>query len=241
VQSFSFRFTRWINRKQGRIGHLFQGRFKAVLVDAEKYLLELVRYIHLNPVRAGLVGVAEDYPWTGHKAYLGVEELPWLTSEGVLAQFSQNVDEARHCYRDFVEEGMGEGRRREFHSGTRGARCGNLLGDDRFVEELFGRLGKKYEPAVDVSDVIDEVCRFYKITKGALAASGKRRLTSEARAVAAWIVRELPEIKLMDLSRNVNRDVTSLSSSIERLLIRSERDTQLKTRLEKISKKYQIA
>ena len=76
VQNFSFRFTRWINRKQGRVGHLFQGRFKAILVDAERYLLELVRYIHLNPVRAGFTKGAEDYPWSGHKAYLGIEYIP---------------------------------------------------------------------------------------------------------------------------------------------------------------------
>ena len=71
MQNLSFRYTRWINQRQRRVGHLFQGRYKAILVDADSYLLELVRYIHLNPVRTGLVKDPLDYPWSGHRAYLG--------------------------------------------------------------------------------------------------------------------------------------------------------------------------
>jgi putative transposase len=66
------------------MGHLFQGRYRALLVDANSYLLELVRYIHLNPVRAGLVDEPSAYPWSGQRAYLGEEVLPWLTTEWVL-------------------------------------------------------------------------------------------------------------------------------------------------------------
>ena len=61
----------------------FSGRYKAVLVDADTYLLELNRYIHLNPVRSGIVRIPEDYPWSGHRAYLGLETIPWLTTEWV--------------------------------------------------------------------------------------------------------------------------------------------------------------
>ncbi|MCP4041099.1 MAG: hypothetical protein GY731_03955 [Gammaproteobacteria bacterium] len=76
IQNLSFRYTRWVNKGQGRIGHLFQGRYKAILVDAEAYLLELVRYIHLNPVRAQLVNDPGAYAWSGHRGYLGREEIP---------------------------------------------------------------------------------------------------------------------------------------------------------------------
>lgn len=64
IQNLSFRYTRWINRKYGRIGHLFQGRYKAILVDADIYLAQLVRYIHLNPVRGRLVMNPEDFSWS---------------------------------------------------------------------------------------------------------------------------------------------------------------------------------
>ena len=88
MQNLSFRYTRWANWRQKRSGHLFQGRYKAVLVDADSYLEELTRYIHLNPVRAGIVKEPEDYPWSGHRAYLGLEMIPWLTTDWVLSQFS---------------------------------------------------------------------------------------------------------------------------------------------------------
>ncbi len=65
MQNLAFRYTRWVNKRQGRVGHLFQGRYKAILVEAQSYLLELVRYIHLNPVRARLVEEPAAYRWSG--------------------------------------------------------------------------------------------------------------------------------------------------------------------------------
>ncbi len=96
MQNLSFRFTRWINWREKRTGHLFQGRYKAVLVDGDSYLLELVRYLHLNPVRAGMVANPEEYPWSGHRAYLGLEKLPWLTTDWTLAQFGKSVAQGAH-------------------------------------------------------------------------------------------------------------------------------------------------
>jgi REP element-mobilizing transposase RayT len=70
MQNLSLRYTTWINRRLNRSGHLFQGRYKAVLIDADSFLLELVAYIHLNPVRAGMVATPENYHWSSHCAYL---------------------------------------------------------------------------------------------------------------------------------------------------------------------------
>lgn len=74
MQNLSFRYTRWINQRKKRVGHLFQGRYKAILVDADSYLLQLVCYIHLNPVRANMVKRPEHYRWSGHRAYIGRED-----------------------------------------------------------------------------------------------------------------------------------------------------------------------
>jgi len=78
IQNLSFRYTRYVNLKQKRIGHLFQGRFKSILVDSNRYLKELVRYIHLNPVRAGIVSLPEQYQWSSHNTYLGASDLVWM-------------------------------------------------------------------------------------------------------------------------------------------------------------------
>lgn len=108
-----------------------------MLVDAESYLLELVRYIHLNPVRADLVKEAEQYPGSGHRAYVGMEQLGWLETRSVLSQFGKQMTRAR--YARFVAEGVGERHRKEFH---RGSRQGTILGDDRFAEEALARAGR---------------------------------------------------------------------------------------------------
>jgi REP element-mobilizing transposase RayT len=81
LQNLSFRYTRWVNGLRKRSGHLFKGRYKAVLVDADSYLNALTRYIRLNPVCARMVKDPKDYLWSGHRAYLGLDKIPWLTTE----------------------------------------------------------------------------------------------------------------------------------------------------------------
>ena len=107
MQNVAFGYTRWINRRQRRICHRFQGRYQAIVVDADSYLLDLVRYIHLNPVRAALVTDPLDYAWSGHRAFLGQEVLPWLTTEWVLSMFAHQADLARNRYQDYVIDGVG--------------------------------------------------------------------------------------------------------------------------------------
>jgi putative transposase len=137
LQNLSFRYTRWTNWRHNRSGHLFQGRYKAVLVDADAYLLELTRYVHLNPVRAGMVTEPEDYPWSGHRGYLGLEAIPWLTTEWVLGQFSGRLLAARRAYRGFVSEGKGEGWRAEYDKGS--DTDSRILGDDAFIDRMLGQ------------------------------------------------------------------------------------------------------
>lgn len=78
MQNLAFRYTQWYNRRYGRIGHLFHGRYKANVVEVDSYLVSLVRYIHLNPVRAGMVDRPEEYGWSSHRFSMGAGEVPWL-------------------------------------------------------------------------------------------------------------------------------------------------------------------
>ena len=75
VQNLAFRYSQWINRKQKRVGHLFQGRFKAIMLQEDAYFVRLLRYIHTNPLRAKLVKTHEQYAWSGHNVYLGDKKL----------------------------------------------------------------------------------------------------------------------------------------------------------------------
>jgi len=104
-QNLSFRNTRHVNRVQGRVGHLFQGRYKALLIEADAYLLELVRCIHLNPVCACMVVDAVHYPYSGHLGYLGRKTFSFLSTDWVLSQFDTRVGVARWRYARFVARG----------------------------------------------------------------------------------------------------------------------------------------
>ena len=101
-------YTQRFNRRHTRVGHVFQGRFKAILVERENYLLELCRYVVLNPVRAGLAKRPQTYRWSSYRATAGLEKAPeWLTREWVLAQFSPQRRRAERQYQQFVQDGIG--------------------------------------------------------------------------------------------------------------------------------------
>jgi putative transposase len=101
-------YTQRVNRGHGRVGHVFQGRYKAVMVDAQAYLLELARYVVLNPVRAGMVADAAAWPWSSYRAMVGAAEpAAWLDVDALLAQFAPQRDAAVAAYVDHVRAGVG--------------------------------------------------------------------------------------------------------------------------------------
>jgi putative transposase len=131
-------FTQWSNRRHGRSGHLFQGRYKAIHVERESYFLELARYIVLNPVRAALVKHPRQWAWSSYGATVGSSPAPeWLSSADLMARFGKRASGARGKYRRFIEEGMG---RESLWKDLKGQ---IYLGDEAFVEALRGKLGER--------------------------------------------------------------------------------------------------
>lgn len=232
IQNLSFRYTRWINWRQSRSGHLFQGRYKAVLVDADSYLLELIRYIHLNPVRAGIVKEPQEYPWSGHRAYLGREVIPWLTTDWVLSQFSKRESLARSAYERFIEDGKKEGHQKQYSMGL--GTDHRILGDDEFIERVLDQKDKKPRRRVSLDRIIREVCKSFSIEEGQFLVSGKDHNLSKARGMVAWLVMEYGIGTLGELSGRTGRDVTTLSSAARRLQIRSQTDFDLAEKMRKL-------
>jgi putative transposase len=229
MQNLSFRYTRWMNKREGRIGHLFQGRYKAIMIDADSYSLELVRYIHLNPVRAGLVSAPGDYPWSGHLAYLGKQTKTWLTVDFVLSQFTRHQGTARKRYGEFVMEGLGEGHRQEFHIGRGGD--GRLLGDDRFIEEVLGLQEQLPDRKLNLEEIIDVVCKEYKVSRGEISSLSRSRRLSEIRTVTAYLLIESGKETLTEFAGYMNRDVATLSNAVRGFRIRLGRDKELKEKI----------
>ncbi len=233
LQNLSFRYTRWVNWRQNRWGHLFQGRYKAVLVDADVYLQQLTRYIHLNPVRAGIVKGPERYGWSGHRAYLGLETIPWMTTEWVLSQFSGQLWRARRAYGRFVVEGQGGGHQEEYHRGSEAD--SRILGDDTFIDQMLGRRRPKARRKLDLQKIVKEVCRDYQVKEEGLAMAGKDRQLTEIRAMVAWLMMEWGVSTLGELGRLAGRDVTTISSGVRRLRDRAKRDSKLAQRMVRLS------
>jgi REP element-mobilizing transposase RayT len=231
MQNVSFRYTRYFNAKKGVTGHLFQGRFKAILIDADNYLVELVRYLHLNPVRSGMVNLPEQYPWSSHLTYCGKERSPWLTTQWVLTQFSDQVDESIRRFETFVADGLGEEYRKEFHQGTQD---GQLLGDDRFAEDLMRKVRGEYQRPVSLDEIIEYVSKLYALDPNELALPGKQRIRSEARAVIGMLVQELEHLSLTELARRTQRELSSVSYGTNRLVSRAKSDKDLAARLKEI-------
>nr|WP_119628567.1 transposase [Methylocaldum marinum] len=101
-------YTQMTNRTHGRVGHVFQGRYKAIMVEKDSYLLELARYVVLNPVRAGMVNDVDDWPWSSYPAMVGSMSTPdWLQTDWLLGQFGRQRNQARAGYIDFVRAGVG--------------------------------------------------------------------------------------------------------------------------------------
>lgn len=228
MQNLSFRYTRWVNQKQKRIGHLFQGRYKAVMVDRDAYLLELVRYIHLNPVRAKLVRQPQNYAWSGHRAYLGQEALPWLTTDWVLGQFSTRLATSRKRYEAFLHEGRSEGRRNEFHCG--GDNDQRILGDDRFAERM---LNIPCAPVTHITldKLIKITCHEYQLTESDLASASRSHRASEARCVIGWLAQKSGQITLTEVGKRFGRDVATLSHGVQRLGLTAKTSKMLAKRL----------
>jgi putative transposase len=232
LQNLSFRYTRWVNWRHNRSGHLFQGRYKAVLVDADVYLQELTRYIHVNPVRAKMVKEPEDYPWSGHRVYLGLETIPWLTTEWVLSQFSEKLATARRAYKRYVMDGKGNGRQEEYHRGSESD--GRILGDDTFIDRVLEEKQTKPRLKTNLSRVIKQVCGRYSVKERELGIRGKDRRLAEMRAMIAWLIMELEVSTLSELGKLTGRDITTLSSAVKRLQIRAKMDLELTERMKEL-------
>jgi len=229
MQNLSARYTRWMNWRHNRVGHLFQGRYKAVLIDADSYLVQLTAYLHLNPVRAGMVAMCEEYEWSSHRSYQDANPIPWLTTEMVLAQFSKNSALAKKLLLEYVGERSFEGHRREFH-GVGGVDP-RVFGEDHFVDDVLRKAGSQSEKKLDIDTILKVVESVYGITPEELSKPGQDRCRSEARSMAAWGVSEMTFSTLTELSKITGRDITSLSSAMKRLTARAKRNPEVAARM----------
>jgi putative transposase len=196
-------YTVYFNRRHRRVGHLFQGRYKSIVVEAEGYLLTLSRYLHLNPVRGRVIGRGDaverrkrlrEWRWSSYAAYSGLAPTPsWLSEERILGEIGGPKGERYLSYRRFVEEGLA----REIENPLEAAKWQAVLGREDFLQQLKDRLTSREEhrelPALrrlrrrpEVQSILTGVTKAYRCTKEGLIRRGTKG--NEARAVAMLLV-----------------------------------------------------
>lgn len=229
MQQLGFRYTRWFNDWHHQAGHLFQGRYKAILVNPEDYLLALVREVHLSPVRSGIENDPMRYAWSSHRAYSGREKVLWLSTERTFLQLEETGIRAMLKFHTYVNEGTEQAAMIDFKRGSDSDP--RILGDAEFVQGVMKLSRQTYQPRVNPEKVVQIVLERYKLTEEELAAAGKNRLTAEARAYLAWLYLETGCATMTALGERLGRDVSSLSSAVRRLQLKAKQD-------EKVADKY---
>jgi REP element-mobilizing transposase RayT len=201
-------YVAYFNRKRRRSGHLFQGRYKAVLVDADEYLKHLSRYIHLNPIRAAMVEHSKDYPWSSYRVFGGYAKAPdWLDTHWLLSLFDSNQNKAKERYRDFVESVQNEKIKNPSKNIINGVILGgsdfvnwikqNFLSKDSDIKEKPQL--KRLKPRLTAEDVIPAICHEFTCTREMILRKGKKR--NFARDVAIYLSREMTGESGVELGR----------------------------------------
>lgn len=230
IQNLAFRHARWVNKRQERSGHLFEGRYKAILVDADRYLLALVRYIHLNPVRAGLVQTPEKYPWSSHRAYLGRDRVPWLRTSFVLGYFGRGPAGSRRRYAAFMREAQEE-------VPSAGPEL-SVPAQDAWGDERSSL--PERSPAAPVARgsgierIVIEVRKMFGVSENQLLGPSRERRLARARQVVAYLTLSTGSGTLAEVSRRINRDMATLSNGVRRLEERCRRDKRAGVFLEEM-------
>ena len=191
-------YTQYFNRRYRCDGQLFRGRYKSILIEVDQYLLHLVRYIHRNPLKAGLVDRLEKYPWSSHQGYLSkAEKWNWLFKDFLLAMLSNQPSERLRNYRHFMtrddDDDAEVGKifdRKKWPSILGSEDFINRVKEKFFLKKIDDEIPQAKELAPDVDRIKTVICQFYKISNSELL-SAKRGVFNEPRNVAVFLTRRL--------------------------------------------------
>ncbi len=253
------------NRKHRRHGHLFQNRYKSILCEEDRYLKQLVAYIHLNPVRAGIVedvAALKVFAYTGYSALMGKKPRPWQDTDYVLGLFGGKLSEARRNLNAHVRKWSAKGRRHEltggglirsaggwhavkeaYRAGIRLASDERILGSSEFVEETLKNAGEVYEhrmrmqsAGIDLSAVIAAACRYLGIEEKELARPTRRVEIARARALISFVATRNLSISGSEVARRFNVDRSAISRATQRV----SRDPELLSATKTIQRELKL-
>ncbi len=224
MQSLQFRYTRYFNLRHGKVGHLFQGRYKAILCDKDVYLLELVRYIQLNPIRSGLVRDLGRYRWVSHQRYVGRIKDDLIDEDFVLSQFGRTKPVARRRYNDFIRDGLNLDHQAKYYE----VKDQQLLGEEEFLE----RIGSKRVTdgpillEIPLEDIVLEVGKTVGIPRNHIYSLSRDRKGALGRSLVAYLARKLSSYLVKDVAGYFHREPAMISQGMMKVenLLRADED-----------------
>jgi putative transposase len=234
------------NRRHNRHGQLFQNRYKSIVCQEEAYLKELVRYIHLNPFRAGLVSNLDElneYPYCGHSVLVSRIKRRWQSVDYVLGYFGKTVRSAKKAYHSYIEEGFNQGRREELIGGGLIRSLGGwsevkklrskskthmmsderILGDSDFVDSVLSEAGEKYErrhklkaQGYDIERIAGRVAELYEMEIREVLSKGRQNRKVLARSLLCFWAVRELGVPLRDLAKKLGMSGPGVGYAVER-------------------------
>jgi REP element-mobilizing transposase RayT len=233
MQRLQQSYTQYFNQTHCKVGHLFQGRYKAIVCEQDRYLLALIRYIHLNPVRAKLVTQPDAYPYSGHSVYRDGRATAVLDPAPGLAVFG-----SPRAYRQFVREGMGEGHQADYYA----VRDQRFLGTERFVDAWQDRLEDAPLPrsGQGLSRALQAVAASLGTDIAQLRSADRSWAVSRQRTLAAYLLIRRFGFRARDVAAALHRDSATLSVLLTRFATRLSEEPALQRRLDRLSRTLKI-
>jgi len=238
MQNINTSYTVFVNRRYRRFGHLFQGRYKAFIVDKERYLLGLGRYIHLNPVRAGVVRRPEDFRWSSYCDYIGSRNEGLVDTDETLGLFSRKRGIAIRRYREFVKEGLGGGSPLENATGS-------ILGDEGFRERVVRYLRvlpdkgaipeiRKIRKRQGVDEIVRGVGKYYGLPEVDLLR--RRRRAEGQRKIAVYLSKVLSGEKNAEIGSVFGITIQAVSNAVRSVEKRIAEDNKFGSEVMRLKK-----
>lgn len=233
MQGVQQSYTQYFNQIHRKVGHVFQGRYKAIVCEKDRYLVALIRYIHLNPVRAKLVRRPEAYAYSGHGAYLTGRATVVFDPAPGLAVFGGQA-----AYRRSVDEGMGEGHQADYYT----VEDQRFLGTERFVTRMRSSVSEDVprRPRVSLTRAVKAVAAALEVDPASLKSRDRSWGVSRQRTLTAYVLVRRYGFRVGDVAAQFGRDVATMSVLLSRFTSRLSREPALEKSVERVAKSVQI-
>lgn len=231
-------YTTYFNTRHNRSGHLFQGRYKSILIDADNYATELSRYVHLNPVRSGIVGDPKKYKWTSYNCYIGRSKIPqWLRVDFILGYFGTGRSIAEDKYKSFVCALIN----REHESPLKGVVASTVLGRDDFVNDIKNRYLKDKVLDRDLPALSELLSRpgvdeIYEEVKSSFGVSNRL-----SRKAAIYLCHKYSGETLGKIGSYFGISPSGVSQVSRRFKEKLERDAKLRKQVDEVGEKVKLS